>query len=126
MVSMKALAAVLALNAMTASAAPTAEAVQVADRAIAAQASIYFCEHTRWNGACRNVLVNLDRCTSVPDGWNDRISSIRNDSKSYYKCIWYIDGNCQGKSYDNQEDANLADGNGNFNDAISSYSCRVK
>ncbi|KAK3319884.1 hypothetical protein B0T19DRAFT_488114 [Cercophora scortea] len=123
MVSMKAVAAVLALNAMTAMAAPTGE---VGDRAIAAQASIYFCEHIRWNGACRNALVDLDRCTNVPDGWNDRISSIRNDSKSYYKCTWFIDGNCEGASYDNQEDANLADGNGKFNDAISSYSCRYK
>lgn len=26
---------------------------------------------------------------NVPSGWNDRISSIRNDSKAYYKCTWY-------------------------------------
>ncbi|KAJ4324654.1 hypothetical protein N0V84_003778 [Fusarium piperis] len=34
--------------------------------------------------------------------------------------------NCNGKSYSNQEDANLADGDGTFNDSISSYSCRRK
>ncbi|KAM5358809.1 hypothetical protein ACJZ2D_014950 [Fusarium nematophilum] len=33
---------------------------------------------------------------------------------------------CNGKSYSNQEDANLADGDGAFNDSISSYSCRRK
>jgi hypothetical protein len=34
-------------------------------------------------------------------------------------------GGCSGPSYDNQVDENLSDGGGQFNDAISSYYCKV-
>ncbi|PGH27991.1 hypothetical protein AJ80_00246 [Polytolypa hystricis UAMH7299] len=131
MVSLKAFVALVAVNAVSVMASPAPVPVPAAEAApapaaVLAQASIYFCEHTYWNGACRNQLVTLDSCANVPSGWNDRISSIRNDSKTYYKCLWYLDANCKGGSYDNQEDANLADGNGRFNDSISSYSCKAK
>lgn len=36
------------------------------------------------------------------------------------------DDNCRGASYKNQEDADLGDGNGRFNNSISSYSCKRK
>ncbi|KAF6805822.1 hypothetical protein CMUS01_08112 [Colletotrichum musicola] len=125
MVSIKSLLALLAVQAMTAAAAPAPVSDDPAME-LMAQASIYFCSDIRWNGECRNHLIDLDKCTNVPSGWNDRISSIRNDSKSFYTCTWYLDAGCRGQSYGNQEDANLADGNGRFNDSISSYSCKRK
>ncbi|KAF1958085.1 hypothetical protein CC80DRAFT_560326 [Byssothecium circinans] len=127
MVSIKATAVVVALNIFTAAAAPAMSLITSRDDShILAQASIYICRDTRWNGQCQNVLVNLDSCANVPNGWNDVISSIRNDSRSNYKCVWYLDSNCNGASYDNQDDADLSDGNGRFNDSISSYSCKQK
>ncbi|KAF2681002.1 hypothetical protein K458DRAFT_420920 [Lentithecium fluviatile CBS 122367] len=127
MVSFKSVAAVLAFNVLSATAAPASSPVEMRGEVnVLAQASIYMCKDIRWNGDCRNVLVNLDTCTNVPSGWNDVISSIRNDSRSNYKCTWYLNANCGGSSYDNQDDANLADGNGKFNDSISSYSCKNK
>ncbi|KAF6824472.1 hypothetical protein CPLU01_10829 [Colletotrichum plurivorum] len=163
MVSIKSLLALLAVQAMTAAAAPAPVSDDPAME-LMAQASIYFCSDIRWNGECRNHLIDLDKCSkhrsppispirrifsaghlfaprnetadmqtadfyfpaNVPSGWNDRISSIRNDSKSFYTCTWYLDAGCRGQSYANQEDANLADGNGRFNDSISSYSCKRK
>lgn len=170
MVSLKATVALLGLVNMAVFAAPVAEAADAGT--LVAQASIFMCKDTRWNGECQNVLVNLNTCSefhplaspikshspsiltllgrtaNVPDGWNDQISSIRNDSRSNYRCTWYLlvlhprlrlplrvqellinrfrNINCSGKSYANQDDANLADGNGQFNDSISSYSCKQK
>ncbi|OHE92989.1 hypothetical protein CORC01_11712 [Colletotrichum orchidophilum] len=126
MVCIKSFIGAQAFQALAIMASPTPQISKDTGGELMAQASIYMCEHTYWNGQCRNELVDLNRCYNVPGGWNDRISSIRNDSKSFYKCVWYLDGNCQGGSYENQEDANLADGNGRFNDSISSYSCKQK
>ncbi|KAM5347836.1 hypothetical protein ACJ41O_007660 [Fusarium nematophilum] len=127
MVSLKALCSVLALQALAVSGAPADNPKGLTPpNKLAVEGSIYYCSNIKWNGECRTVSVPLDRCHNVPKGWNDRISSIRNNVKGSYKCIWYRDYNCNGNTYDNQEDANLADGNGKFNDAISSYSCRRK
>lgn len=37
--------------------------------------------------------------------------------------IFSRNANCGGDSYDNQEDADLGDGNGRFDESISSYIC---
>ncbi|KAI9147122.1 hypothetical protein HJFPF1_13154 [Paramyrothecium foliicola] len=127
MIVLGTLIAALAMQPLAVGAVPLAAADGHSTKAstkILADASVYMCEHTRWNGACLNVLVPLNSCQNVPGGWNDRISSIRNDSRNYYHCVWYTDGNCGGTAYDNQEDADLSDGNGRMNDSISSWSCR--
>ncbi|EQB47389.1 hypothetical protein CGLO_13476 [Colletotrichum gloeosporioides Cg-14] len=56
----------------------------------------------------------------------DRISSIRNNDRDRNTCTWYRERECRGDSYRNQDDSNLGDGNGRFNDAIRSYECRRK
>ncbi|KAL0939226.1 uncharacterized protein CTRU02_205836 [Colletotrichum truncatum] len=122
MVSAKSVLCALSIQVIAVTAAPLASANP--ETALIAQASVHMCEHIRWTGACRNQLVPLDSCRNVPAAWNDRISSIRNDSRLDYKCTWYIHSNCRGASYSNQNDANLRDGNGRFNDSISSFSCK--
>ncbi|KAF5003164.1 hypothetical protein FDECE_10273 [Fusarium decemcellulare] len=120
MVSIKALYSILAFQALAVSAAPKEP------NRLDAQGTIFYCSNTRWNGECRTVLVPLNVCHNVPSAWNDRISSIRNNVKDRYTCTWYISYNCQGKGYSNQEDADLSDGDGKYNDSISSYSCKPK
>ncbi|KAM0259920.1 hypothetical protein ACHAPA_010527 [Fusarium lateritium] len=120
---------ILAFTVLSVSAAPAEHKVAAKPGKMAAAASITYCANTRWNGECRTVGVPLDECRfkdNVPRGWNDRISSIRNNSKDTNICRWYKDWSCNGKSYGNQVDADLADGNGEFNDSISSYSCCTK
>ncbi|VBB79490.1 Putative protein of unknown function [Podospora comata] len=63
---------------------------------------------------------------NVPGSYNDRISSIRNLDKNRFHCVWYEHSNCGGRSYGNQEDANLHDGNGFFSDRISSWRCNTR
>jgi hypothetical protein len=66
MVAFKTIAAALALNILSAAAAPTTSPVTARENPhILAQASIYMCKDTRWNGECRNVLVNLDSCSKL-------------------------------------------------------------
>ncbi|EEU34500.1 uncharacterized protein NECHADRAFT_106577 [Fusarium vanettenii 77-13-4] len=110
MVSLKALCSVLAFKALAVSAAPAAELPKAPSSTAPTSAGTASAEASAfpWTSA------------------NDRISSIKNQAKGSYKCTWYIGYNCNGKSYSNQEDANLADGDGAFNDSISSYSCRRK
>ncbi|KAK3385497.1 hypothetical protein B0H63DRAFT_473027 [Podospora didyma] len=128
MVSVKVFVASLApYAAIFAVAAPTTTTGELEERAaLKAQASIYMCSGTRWTGTCRNVLVNIDECVKVPNGWNNRIRSIRNDSKAVYRCTWYTDSSCNGRAYKNQEDANLSDGDGHFDRSITTYSCQRK
>ncbi|KAK0665416.1 hypothetical protein QBC41DRAFT_232847 [Cercophora samala] len=63
---------------------------------------------------------------NVPGSYNDRISSIRNLDKNRFHCVWYEHSNCGGRSYSNQEDANLHDGDGFFSDRISSWRCNTR
>ncbi|KEZ39135.1 hypothetical protein SAPIO_CDS10533 [Scedosporium apiospermum] len=130
MVSIKAIYTALVLPVLMVTAAPVDDLPIAKDGTdispLAVKASITYCEHTNWNGQCETRLQPLTECYNLPSSWNDRISSIRNDSRSSYKCTWYEHGNCQGRSYDNQNDANLADGDGFFNDRISSWSCKYK
>lgn len=61
MVSIKSLLALLAVQAMTAAAAPAPVSDDPAME-LMAQASVYFCSDIRWNGECRNHLIDLDKC----------------------------------------------------------------
>ncbi|KAK4654133.1 hypothetical protein QC762_401335 [Podospora pseudocomata] len=60
---------------------------------------------------------------NFPSNWDNKISAIKNNNKNALKCRWYLNRDCQGSSYDAQEDQKLNDGNGNFNDSISSWKC---
>ncbi|KAK2797234.1 hypothetical protein FQN51_008757 [Onygenales sp. PD_10] len=124
MVSVKALVAFMAASiiSVTASPMPVAGSNSLAARA---SAEIFMCEHDEWNGACTTDSVPLDTCKNVPAGWSNRITSIRNVSKDISKCTWYLNDNCGGEGYDNQVDADLADGDGKFSDSINSYSCKA-
>lgn len=61
MVLLKTTLALLGLINMAAFAAPVAKAAEAG--ILAAQASIFMCKDTRWNGQCQNVLVDLNTCS---------------------------------------------------------------
>ncbi|KAK4043825.1 hypothetical protein C8A01DRAFT_43380 [Parachaetomium inaequale] len=126
MVSLKSVAAaVLGLGVLSATAAPAASSVGEA-KAVAGRQNrveVHACEHTDWRGACQVFSSIAGSCFNVPSEWDNRISSIQNLQKSNFKCTWYQYGGCTGQSYDNQEDADLSDGNGAWNDRISSWNC---
>jgi len=64
MKSIQTIAAALAFGVLSVTAAPAASSVEMReDVGILAQASIFMCKDTRWNGQCQNVLVNLDSCS---------------------------------------------------------------
>ncbi|KAK4186786.1 hypothetical protein QBC35DRAFT_386412 [Podospora australis] len=131
MFNLKNIAILLALGVLSASAAPAsdvsvavAEAEQPAIVAKSAQEiPVYACQGSRWRGACRKLYVDVDECFNVHPDFNDNISSIKNEDTGRSRCMWFEDANCRGRYYKNQEDANLADGDGYFNDRISSISC---
>ncbi|KAK2807985.1 hypothetical protein FQN50_005067 [Emmonsiellopsis sp. PD_5] len=123
MVSLTALITFLAASAISVTATPMAGSNPISARA--ASAEIFMCEHGDWNGACTTDSVELNTCKNVPEGWHDRITAIRNVSQDISKCTWYLDDNCAGEGYDNQVDADLADGDGKFSDSINSYSCKA-
>ncbi|KAI8679388.1 hypothetical protein NCS57_00216800 [Fusarium keratoplasticum] len=121
MVHTKVLYSVPALQVLAVSAAPADPQNFTPPNKLEAKSSVYYYTNNRWDGECRTVKVNLDACQ-----FNDRISSIWNNVKGAYKCICYPDGNCNGDSYDNQEDVNQEDATGKFNDSVSSFSCHRK
>ena len=45
---------------------------------------------------------------------------------SFQAYNYLSESGCSGESYDNGEDLNLSDGNGEFNDSISSFLCEPK
>ncbi|OHF00192.1 hypothetical protein CORC01_04600 [Colletotrichum orchidophilum] len=90
------------------------------------EATVFMCEDTHFRGNCLTDVIQIRSCYNTPRSFVDRISSIRNEDKKRDTCTWYRDSDCRGETYHNQEDANLADGNGHFNDAIRSYECKRK
>ncbi|KAK0616096.1 hypothetical protein B0T17DRAFT_367999 [Bombardia bombarda] len=130
MFSVKTIVAILAFGAASVAAAPAPAPEPVASPAavglLAVQSAVRMCKDSEWRGDCKTVLVDLGVCTNISGDYNDKISSIENQSSGNTKCTWYIDGNCNGSSYSNQKDAKLQDGNGKFNDSISSFSCTTK
>ncbi|KAK0649577.1 hypothetical protein B0T16DRAFT_133867 [Cercophora newfieldiana] len=122
MVSFRLVLAAVASHLLLASSAPTSP-ILARDLVPRAEVEVKYCEKTNWDGECRTVTVTEATCMNMLDAWNDRVSSIKNVDKDEFKCTWYMDANCTGESYDNQEDADLGDGNGRFDEVISSYIC---
>ncbi|KAK1996935.1 hypothetical protein LX36DRAFT_712017 [Colletotrichum falcatum] len=91
-----------------------------------AEVSVFMCEDKGYKGPCRTQRVETSFCYDVPVDMTDRISSIRNNDRDDYACTWYREFDCRGDSYRNQDDGNLGDGNGHFNDSIRSLDCRRK
>ncbi|KAM7191227.1 hypothetical protein V8F20_009405 [Naviculisporaceae sp. PSN 640] len=128
MVSTKSITTGLLALALSTMAMPTAD---VSTKAAAAdiearqtQSRVRFCEHPNWTGACVEYDAPWGVCQNLPTEWNDRASSVKAIyGNQWLFCIWYEHGNCQGRSYNNQEDANLSDGDGFFDDRISSWRC---
>ncbi|KAM7187078.1 hypothetical protein V8F20_011146 [Naviculisporaceae sp. PSN 640] len=82
------------------------------------------CEHIRWGAPCVYISSPAGACKDLPPEWNDKFSSVQRNSPSG-TCTWYEHPNCGGQGYGNQNDANLADGNGWWNDRISSFRCNL-
>ncbi|KAF6833042.1 hypothetical protein CPLU01_05838 [Colletotrichum plurivorum] len=126
MVSAKfAIASIAAVYAVAVAAAPVEDAtgsVLVAR----AEVSVFMCEDKDFRGRCQSEIAETGRCYDVRGEFIDRISSIRNNDRNDNTCTWYRERACRGESYRNQDDKNLGDGNGRFNDAIRSYECRRK
>ncbi|KAL0939732.1 uncharacterized protein CTRU02_206342 [Colletotrichum truncatum] len=125
MVSFKLILNALAASAAVVIAAPVEESsgsVLVARD----QVTIFMCEDTRYRGLCRDDVIQTGSCYNAPSEFIDRISSIRNNDRESTTCTWYRERDCRGDTYRNQEDRDLGDGNGRFNDAIRSYECNRK
>ncbi|KAF4917772.1 hypothetical protein CGCVW01_v009551 [Colletotrichum viniferum] len=90
------------------------------------EVSVFMCTDRGFRGDCMNDLIQTGSCYNVRSEFIDRISSIRNNDRDRNTCTWYRERECRGDSYRNQDDSNLGDGNGRFNDAIRSYECRRK
>ncbi|KAK4642633.1 hypothetical protein QC761_511295 [Podospora bellae-mahoneyi] len=86
------------------------------------QISVYACKDPWWGGQCRTFYGGRNECVNFSGSWNDVISSIRHSGKGWH-CQWWEHANCQGLVYQNQDDANLSDGNGRFDNRISSFRC---
>ncbi|KAE9572052.1 hypothetical protein CGMCC3_g11917 [Colletotrichum fructicola] len=91
-----------------------------------AEVSVFMCTDRGFRGDCMNDIIQTGSCYNVRSEFIDRISSIRNNDRDRNTCTWYRERECRGDSYRNQDDSNLGDGNGRFNDAIRSYECRRK
>ncbi|KAF0323614.1 hypothetical protein RB213_002024 [Colletotrichum asianum] len=91
-----------------------------------AEVSVFMCTDRGFRGDCMNDLIQTGSCYNVRSEFIDRVSSIRNNDRDRNTCTWYRERECRGDSYRNQDDSNLGDGNGRFNDAIRSYECRRK
>ncbi|KAK2764219.1 hypothetical protein CKAH01_15759 [Colletotrichum kahawae] len=91
-----------------------------------AEVSVFMCTDRGFKGDCMNDIIQTGSCDNVRSEFIDRISSIRNNDRDRNTCTWYRERECRGDTYRNQDDSNLGDGNGRFNDAIRSYECRRK
>ncbi|KAK0620354.1 hypothetical protein B0T14DRAFT_521208 [Immersiella caudata] len=87
------------------------------------KAKVRICDSTNFRGDCKSIEVELEKCVKVEKAWNDRISSIENMSRAAFNCQWFLDGKCEGDWYGNQNDGDLGDGNGKFDESISAYKC---
>ncbi|KAK4654116.1 hypothetical protein QC762_401178 [Podospora pseudocomata] len=125
MFSIKALVTLLALGRISVSAAPAAVD---SDTVVALDdtAYVWACQNTNWGQPCRLLEGLAGQCIGIPGDWDNSISAIRNQDKGRFQCVWYEHYDCQGASYSNQEDAKLNDGNGFWNDRISSWRCNRK
>ncbi|KAK0667049.1 hypothetical protein QBC41DRAFT_324748 [Cercophora samala] len=86
---------------------------------------VKYCEHIWWGGDCLEDFFWDGECRNTREfpKYENTISSIGNMNQDHSSCHWFDGYNCQGSQYSNEWDANLADGNGWWNDRISSYRC---
>ncbi|KAK4187740.1 hypothetical protein QBC35DRAFT_221461 [Podospora australis] len=129
MVAIKSLISLLAFGALSVTATPVETEQTVDAKILVARqgpARVYACQNSRWREPCRTFESSPGSCFNVPNDWNDRISSIQNLNRDGFSCVWWEHGGCSGRSYSNQEDAELGDGDGFFNDRISSWRCNVR
>ncbi|KAF9877037.1 hypothetical protein CkaCkLH20_05303 [Colletotrichum karsti] len=117
---------ILAAQAAVVLAAPVDEAAGSPVLVPRADVSVYMCADSRFRGECITDNIQTGSCFNVRPEMIDRISSIRNNDRGSTQCTWYRERECRGEGYRNQDDSNLGDGNGRFNDAIRSMECRRK
>ncbi|KAK4656727.1 hypothetical protein QC762_206810 [Podospora pseudocomata] len=84
---------------------------------------IYYCEHIWSQGDCAHSYSWTGECHNIPAKFDNAISSIANENVDQSDCHWFDGADCTGAQYSNENDQNLADGNGWWNDRISSYRC---
>lgn len=96
--------AICALHALFASALPTKRSND---------AIVDMCQSKDLGGTCQTQIIPLDACTAFTNGYGGKISSVQTVSMGV-SCTWYLNSDCSGKTYDNQDDMNLTDGNGAF------------
>ncbi|KAK4113367.1 hypothetical protein N656DRAFT_844295 [Canariomyces notabilis] len=125
MLSIKSILTIVAFSTVSTAAAPATDNKNVL-AARQGPARVFACQNGDWNEPCRVFEFASGVCFNVPGDWNDKISSIRNLNPSAFRCLWYEHGNCGGSSYDNQEDANLNDWTGGWNDRITSWRCNLR
>ncbi|KAM7220199.1 hypothetical protein V8F06_004341 [Rhypophila decipiens] len=123
MVPIKSIATGLLVLAASAVAAPAPDAA--ADiKARQDTTRVRMCEHPYWGGECIEPTGTWAQCQNVPAGWDNRASSVKGlTANFYFGCKWFEHFNCEGRMYTNNEDANLSDGDGFFDDRISSWRC---
>jgi hypothetical protein len=121
MFTFRTVATLLAIGVLSATALPAAE---FESRQSGIQ--ITYCTDIELRGNCYTPTVHLNHCHDVPGDFNDRISSFKNLDKGQGQCTWYEYGGCTGQKYKKDEDMKLHDGNGKFNDFITSVICTPK
>ncbi|KAK4176253.1 hypothetical protein QBC36DRAFT_352799 [Triangularia setosa] len=86
---------------------------------------VKYCEHNWWNGDCIEDWFWDGECRNTLEypKYENAISSCANMNQEHSICHWFDGYDCQGSQYSTEADANLADGNGWWNDRISSYRC---
>ncbi|TQN66163.1 hypothetical protein CSHISOI_09264 [Colletotrichum shisoi] len=117
------LLSVLAVYAVAGAAAPV-DGASGSVLVARAETSIDMCENSHFKGDCRKLTVTTGSCYNVPESMAGRISAIRNNNRDKTTCTWYRERDCHGETYKNQDDGNLGDGNGHFNDSIRSLDCK--
>jgi hypothetical protein len=76
-------------------------------------AFVDMCQSKNLGGTCQTMEIPLDTCTQITNGYSGKVSSVQVVSTGV-SCTWYLNQDCSGKTYDNQDDMNLTDGNGQF------------
>ncbi|KAK4220924.1 hypothetical protein QBC38DRAFT_462039 [Podospora fimiseda] len=86
--------------------------------------SVFYCRNAHWGTPCRTVTGSVPgTCYNTLPEWNNVISSLRNLNRDHTCCRWYDNTGCTGAYYQTEEDDDLGDGDGSWNDRISSYRC---
>ncbi|KAJ0165880.1 hypothetical protein CTA2_9635 [Colletotrichum tanaceti] len=117
---------VLAIYAVAGAAAPL-DGASGSVLAAPAEILVEMCDDKNFSGRCKKISYTTGICHNVPDSMTGRISAIRNVDKEKTNCVWYREDECRGTDqYKNQDDKNLGDGNGHFNDSIRSLKCEKK